>query len=166
MAHTYWLFKSEPGDFSIEDLRSRPEQTEPWDGVRNYQARNYLRDAVKLGDHVLLYHSGARPAVVGTARVRKEGYPDRTALDPESKHFDPRSTPDRPIWYVVDVQLDAVFPKPIPLSRLRTVSGLESMLLLRKGMRLSIQPVTEQEFKTIEALARQDASDSETARSS
>lgn len=157
MSRRYWLFKSEPGEFSIEDLKSRPEQTESWDGVRNYQARNFLRDTVKVGDRVLLYHSGAHPAVVGTARIREGGYPDLTALDPESRHFDPRGTAEQPVWYAVDVQLEAVFREAVPLARLRTTAGLENMILLRKGMRLSIQPVTEEEFRIIEALGAAEA---------
>jgi predicted RNA-binding protein with PUA-like domain len=153
MANRYWLFKTEPGDFSIEDLKARPDQTEPWDGVRNHQARNFLRDTVRVGDRVLLYHSGTNPSVVGTARIARAGYPDHTALDPDGKHFDPRSTPDQPVWYMVDVRLEAAFPRPIPLARLRQVAGLENMLLLRKGMRLSVQPVTENEFNLVVALA-------------
>jgi predicted RNA-binding protein with PUA-like domain len=153
MAIRYWLFKTEPGEFSIDDLKNRPDQMEPWDGVRNYQARNFLRDTVQIGDRVLLYHSGANPGIVGTARIVKAGYPDHTGWNPESKHFDPRSTPDHPVWYAVDVRLDRAFQRPIPLARLRRVADLDNMLLLRKGMRLSVQPVTEKEFNLIVALA-------------
>jgi predicted RNA-binding protein with PUA-like domain len=156
MTSRYWLFKTEPGEFSVEDLKNRPDQTEPWDGVRNYQARNFLRETVQVGDRVLLYHSGANPAVVGTAQITRAGYPDPTAWNPDSKHFDPRSTPDHPVWYVVDVRLDEAFRQPIPLLRLRQVAALENMFLLRKGMRLSVQPVTESEFNLVVALASEE----------
>lgn len=153
MAEGCWLFKTDPDEFSIEDLMNRVDQTEPWDGVRNYQARNFLRDEARVNDRVLIYHSGAHPAVVGTARVVRAGYPDDTAWNPESKHFDPRSTPDKPVWYRVDIQLETVFPQPVSLAGLRRTPGLEGMLLLRKGMRLSIQPLTVNELKVVLALA-------------
>ena len=147
-----WLMKSEPGDFSITDLKNRPDQTENWDGVRNYQARNFMRDKMRIKDRVLFYHSVVKPAVVGTARIVKAGYPDFTAWDPKSKHFDPKSTPENPIWYMVDICFESQFAEPIPLAKIRTVPGLENMLLLRKGMRLSIQPVTPKEFNIIVAM--------------
>jgi predicted RNA-binding protein with PUA-like domain len=149
MAVNYWLMKSEPNEFSITDLKNMPGRTEHWDGVRNYQARNFMRDQMQINDRVLFYHSGAKPSVVGTARVVKAGYPDFTAWDPKSKHFDPKSTPENPIWYMVDICFEGQFAEPIPLSTLRTVPGLENMMLLRKGVRLSIQPVTAQEFDII-----------------
>ena len=149
MAEKYWLMKSEPGEFSITDLKNKPDQTEHWDGVRNYQARNFMRDKMRIKDRVLFYHSGVKPSVVGTARVVKAGYPDFTAWDPKNKHFDPKSTPENPIWYMVDIRFESQFAEPIPLARLRAVPGLKNMMLLRKGMRLSIQPVTAREFDII-----------------
>ena len=145
----HWLFKSEPSDFSLQDLKDAPEQTECWDGVRNYQARNLMRDEMKLGDRVLFYHSNLNPSVVGTVTVVRESYPDHTSWDPDCKHFDPKSTPDNPRWFMVDVKFESEFPRPIPLAELRTLSGLEEMLLLRKGQRLSVQPVAPEEFQVI-----------------
>jgi len=145
----HWLFKSEPSDFSLQDLKDAPEQTECWDGVRNYQARNLMRDEMKLGDRVLFYHSNLNPSVVGTVTVVRESYPDHTSWDPDGKHFDPKSTPDNPRWFMVDVKFESEFPRPLPLAELRTLSGLEEMLLLRKGQRLSVQPVAPKEFQVI-----------------
>ena len=145
----HWLFKSEPSDFSLQDLKDAPEQTECWDGVRNYQARNLMRDEMKLGDRVLFYHSNLNPSVVGTVTVVRESYPDHTSWDPDCKHFDPQSTPDNPRWFMVDVKFESEFPRPLPLAELRTLSGLEEMLLLRKGQRLSVQPVAPKEFQVI-----------------
>jgi len=145
----YWLFKSEPGSFSIEDLHNRPGMTEPWDGVRNYQARNYLRDAVKPGDLVLFYHSNIpEPAVVGIAEVVRGGYPDHTAFDPGSAHFDPKSSPGAPIWYMVDVRFVAAMPRPVTLEQIKGNPLLAAMPLVRRS-RLSIQPVTLEEWRTI-----------------
>ena len=146
----YWLFKSEPSEFSIQDLAAAKKKTTCWDGVRNYQARNMLRDEIKLGDKVLYYHSNAKPsAVVGVATVVKEGYPDHTAFDPNDKHFDPKSKKDEPRWFMVDIQLEQIFENPIPLGDLREVKALEKMELLRKGSRLSVQPVRKSEFDRI-----------------
>jgi predicted RNA-binding protein with PUA-like domain len=145
MAETrrYWLMKSEPGCFSIDDLQHRPDGISPWDGVRNYQARNFLRDAVQVGDGVLFYHSNiSEPAIVGVARVVRSGYPDHTAWDPESAHFDPRSSTAAPIWYMVDVQYLAHLPRPLSRDNLRHHPQLSNMEVLRRGSRLSIQPVT------------------------
>jgi predicted RNA-binding protein with PUA-like domain len=154
MTVNYWLMKSEPNEFSIMDLKNSPGKTAHWDGVRNYQARNFMRDKMRVGDRVLFYHSVVKPSVVGTARVVKTGYPDFTAWDPKSKYFDPRSTLENPIWYMVDIRLEMEFVEPISLSKLRTVPGLEKMMLLRKGMRLSIQPVTANEFDIIVSLGK------------
>ena len=145
----HWLLKSEPNDFSLQDLKDAPGQTECWDGVRNYQARNLMRDEMKLGDRALFYHSNLNPSVVGTVTVVRESYPDHTSWDPDGKHFDPKSTPDNPRWFMVDVKFESEFPRPLPLAELRTLSGLEEMLLLRKGQRLSVQPVAPQEFQVI-----------------
>ena len=146
----YWLLKTEPETFSIDDLRKSPGQTTCWDGVRNYQARNLLRDQMKLGDRVLVYHSSTDPtAVVGMAKIVKEGYPDHTAWDKKSDHYDPDSTKDNPRWYMVDIQLERVFERPVTLAELRRVPALKQMELLRKGSRLSVQPVRKEEFEVI-----------------
>ncbi|SKA63146.1 EVE domain-containing protein [Desulfobaculum bizertense] len=154
MARKYWLMKTEPGAFSIDDLAASPNQTTPWDGVRNYQARNFMRDEMRLGDRVLFYHSVKSPGIVGEAEVVRESYPDFTAWDPEDSHFDPRSTPEKPLWFMVDIRLVQIFSAPLPLKYLRTVSGLEGMELLRKGSRLSVQPVREEEYTRILELVR------------
>ena len=146
----YWLLKTEPESFSIQDLQDSPKQTTFWDGVRNYQARNTLRDDMKIGDRVLFYHSNADPpAIVGVAKVVKEGYPDHTAWDENNHHYDPGSTPEKPRWYMVDIQLERVFAQPLGLDHLRTIKSLAKMELLRKGSRLSVQPVTAEEFKEV-----------------
>jgi predicted RNA-binding protein with PUA-like domain len=149
MAKQYWLMKSEPGAYSIDDLKSAPGGTDHWDGVRNYQARNFMRDEMKPGDRVLFYHSGKNPSVVGTAAVSQKGYPDHTARDPKSDHYDPKSTEENPIWYMVDIRFEQKFPRPVPLSEMRKTRGLEKMMLLKKGMRLSIQPVLREEFDIV-----------------
>jgi len=153
-AQRYWLFKSEPESFSIADLAAAPRQTTFWDGVRNYQARNFLRDDVKPGDRVLFYHSSTDPpAVVGTAVVVRDGYPDHTAWQRTNHHFDPKSTAEKPIWFMVDIQHEETFAEPLPLARLRDEAALKDMVLLQRGSRLSIQPVTKREFDTIVKLA-------------
>ncbi len=145
-----WLMKSEPSAFSIEDLKNAPNGTDHWDGIRNYQARNLMRDEMKRGDRVLFYHSSADPtAVVGTARVVREAYPDHTALDPDSKYFDPKSMSENPRWVMVDIQFESQFAVPLTLAELRKLPQLNDMMLLKKGQRLSIQPVTEEEFGSI-----------------
>ena len=150
----YWLLKSEPDVFSLEDLKNCPNQTEPWDGIRNYQARNLMRDEMKVGDQAFFYHSRqAEPAIVGTVRVVREAYPDHTSWDPSSKYFDEKSSPENPRWLMVDVQFESEFSRPVTLKELRSVPELKEMFLLRKGMRLSVQPVTEEEFQLILALA-------------
>lgn len=150
----YWLFKSEPDCFSFADLAALPDRTSGWDGVRNFQARNTLRDAIKLGDLVLFYHSGADPpAIAGVAEVVQEGHPDPTAFDPDADHFDPKSDPARPTWYQVAIRAVRPIAPPIPLPRLREVKALDGMELLRKGSRLSVQPVTAAEWAAVMALA-------------
>lgn len=145
----YWLFKTEPGCFSFDDLNKRAEMTESWDGVRNFQARNYLRDAVKVGDLVLFYHSSIpQPAIVGIAEVVREGYPDFTARDPEGEHFDPKASPENPIWYMVDVHYRQAFPKEVTLEAIRSNPLLATMPLVNRS-RLSIQPVTAAEWRII-----------------
>ncbi|MDY0164554.1 EVE domain-containing protein [Desulfobotulus sp.] len=151
----FWLVKSEPSSFSIEDLAARPQQTEAWDGVRNYQARNYLRDHMKKGDLVLFYHSNIPiPAIVGLCMVTREGYPDPTAQDPSAAHPDPRSTPDNPIWYQVDLKLVRIFSRPAALHTLKQDPRLEGMLLLQKGNRLSVMPVSAAHFQSILTLVQ------------
>ena len=154
MPRQFWLMKSEPGEYALEDLKAEKDQTDHWDGVRNYQARNFMRDQMQVGDGVLFYHSGKKPEVVGTATIARAGYPDHTAWDPQSNHFDPKSTPDNPIWFMVDVQFESEFKRPIPLKELRGVSALKDMILLRRGNRLSVMPVTKKEFQTIVKLGR------------
>ena len=145
----YWLMKSEPGTFSLQDLKEAKNGTECWDGVRNYQARNFMRDEMKIRDRVLFYHSVINPCLVGTAKVVREAYPDHTAWDRESPYYDPKSSLENPRWMMVDIQFVQEFPHPLSLKEIRSLSGLEKMLLLRKGMRLSIQPVTEEEYRII-----------------
>lgn len=149
----YWLMKSEPGSFSIEDLKKSPKKTTCWDGVRNYLARNYMRE-MRKGDGIFFYHSNSDPTgIVGAAEVVKTAYPDHTALDPKDKHYDPKSTPENPIWEMVDIRFVRQFVETITLDELRQVPGLESMELLRKGSRLSVQPVSEKEWGIISKLA-------------
>ena len=149
----YWLMKSEPTAFSIQDLRKVRNQTTSWDGVRNFQARNFMR-TMKKGDLVLFYHSSADPpAVMGLAEVVTEAYPDDTAFDPKDIHYDPKSTQARPLWDMVDIKLVRIFRSPIPLDRLRREPGLKRMELLRRGSRLSVQPVRPEEWKIVLKLA-------------
>jgi predicted RNA-binding protein with PUA-like domain len=149
----YWLMKSEPHVYSIDDLER--DGSTCWEGVRNYQARNYMRDNMKEGDLVLFYHSNARPpGVAGIARVCKEAYPDFTAFDKRSEYFDPKSSKDNPIWYMVDVEFEEKFKHFITLSELRQTPGLEKMKVLEKFQRLSVQPVEAGHFNVIRKLGR------------
>src|SRR5690349_11421471 len=135
----YWLFKSEPNCFSFADLMAAPGRTTGWDGVRNFQARNFLRDAVKAGDGVLFYHSNADPpAIAGIAEVVEEGPPDPTAFDPKADHYDPKSDPANPTWYQVSIRVVRPVDPPLGLPQLRAVAALAGMELLRKGSRLSV----------------------------
>ena len=144
----YWLFKSEPNAYSYADLQG--DGVAEWDGVRNYQARNFLRDTIQEGDGILFYHSNAAPmAVVGTAVVVRSGYPDATAWDAASAHPDPKSTPDNPRWYVVDIRADREFESPVTLEAIKITPGLEKMMVAQRGARLSIQPVTPEEWDII-----------------
>lgn len=152
---SYWLFKSEPTAYSFADLLKEPDRSAEWDGVRNYQARNFIRDEMKVGDGVLFYHSSTNPqAVVGTARVVREGYPDHTAWDPQDRHYDPKSTPDNPIWFMVDIQAEKELSRPVTLQEIKGNPRLQNMLLVRRGNRLSIMPVTQEEWDEIIALGR------------
>lgn len=146
----YWLFKSEPNVFSIDDLKNSPKKTSFWEGVRNYQARNFLRDGVKKGDLVLFYHSRVEPiGIVGLARITKDGYPDPFAFDPQHKYFDPKSKLESPTWYGVDVQFVEKWARTITLQEIKKNPLLEKMMVVQKGARLSIQPVAEKEFQKI-----------------
>ena len=150
----HWLIKSEPTTFSIHDLAKAPKKTTSSEGVRNYQARNFLR-AMAKGDLAIFYHSNATPpAAVGIATIVRTAYPDPTAWDPRSKYLDPKASLENPIWSMVDVKLVEVFPRGVPLEELRTVKALAGMELLRRGSRLSVTPVTAAELRTIEKLAR------------
>ncbi len=154
-AKQFWLLKSEPTSYSIHDLANEPDKRTHWDGVRNYQARNFMRD-MRVGDAVLFYHSNAKPpAVVGTAVVVREAYPDCTARDPHDHHFDPKASPENPIWDMVDIELTDVFASPVGLDTLKATPALEGMELLRRGSRLSVQPVTKKQFNTVLKLAEQ-----------
>jgi predicted RNA-binding protein with PUA-like domain len=148
----YWLMKSEPSAFSIDDLQRSPNKTTCWDGVRNYQARNFMR-SMAVGDQVLFYHSSADPpAVVGIAEVVKTAYRDPTQFDKKDKHYDPESTPSAPRWDMVDIKYIRKFARALTLGELRKDSKLKEMVLLRKGSRLSVQPVTRLEWKHITSL--------------
>ncbi len=146
----YWLFKSEPTCFSIDDLSRQPKQIMHWDGVRNYQVRNMMRDEIKKGDHLFFYHSSCLPpGIVGIAEVVKEAYPDFTSWDIQSDHFDPKSTPENPRWLMVDIKLVKKFSRLISLEEIKHHSKLKNMQVTRKGNRLSITPVTPAEWKVI-----------------
>jgi predicted RNA-binding protein with PUA-like domain len=146
----YWLVKSEPDEFSIDDLYRRPKRTEHWDGVRNYQARNFMRDGMKKGDQVFFYHSNCdTPGIVGIAKVVREAYPDHTAFDPQDPHYDPKSDPENPRWLMVDVKYVRKLERTIALSELKDNPALDDMALVRKGNRLSVMPVTAEQWQTI-----------------
>ena len=154
-ARRYWLVKSEPDCFSWDDFWRLPKRTTHWDGVRNYQARNLLRDEMKRGDLVFFYHSSADPtAIVGVAEVSREGYPDATAFDAKNDHFDPKSDVDAPTWFVVDLTAKEKLARPVTLAELRRTPGLEKMVLLQKGSRLSVQPVSADEWQVVMQLSR------------
>ena len=146
----YWLMKSEPNTFSIDDLQQMPQQTEHWDGVRNYQARNMMRDQMKVGDQVFFYHSNCEtPGIVGLMEVVRESYPDHTAFDPQSKYFDPKSAPDNPRWFMVDIKYLRHTKRVISLAELKDHETLENIPLVRKGNRLSIMPVGKEDWDYI-----------------
>jgi len=151
----YWLMKSEPDTFGIDDLAKSPKKTTHWDGVRNFQARNFMRDEMQRGDLVLFYHSNTEePGIVGIAKVVKTGYPDFTAFDPSDKHYDPDSKPDNPRWYMVDVQLQRKLKRPITLAELREHADgkLKGFALLKRGNRLSVLPVSKAHWDFILSL--------------
>lgn len=149
----YWLLKTEPSTFSFDDLWNAPKRTTFWDGVRNYQARNTMRDRMKPGDRAFIYHSSTDPVgIVGIAEIVKGGYPDHTAFDPGDSHFDPKSRRESPTWFMVDVKAVSRIDPIVTLDELRGTKGLEKMTLLQKGSRLSVQPVTEAEWRIITGL--------------
>ena len=144
----YWLMKSEPSVYSIDDLKK--DKKTYWDGVRNYQARNFMRDKMQVGDEVFFYHSNAEPTgIAGVAKVSSKSYPDPSAFDKKDKHYDPKSKKESPTWYLVDIKFVKKFKEVIPLDELRKTKGLEDMLLLRRGQRLSVQPVTSKEWQVV-----------------
>ncbi len=150
---SYWLVKSEPGTFSFDDLLARPDRTTFWDGVRNFAARGHLR-AMKKGDRVFFYHSNANPsAIVGIAEVAREAYPDHSAFDTADPHYDPKSKPDAPTWFMVDLRGIERLPRPVSLDEIKKTEALASMALVRLG-RLSVQPVTPKEWETVMKMAR------------
>ena len=151
----YWLFKSEPDAFSIDDLEAMNGQTDHWDGIRNYQARNLMRDEIKKGDMGFFYHSSCKvPGIVGVVEVVENAYPDHTAWDPESSYYDPKSSEENPRWVMVDVKFKQKYAEVIPLQQLRDVKKLDGMVLLQKGSRLSIQPVTRSQWTVITKMSK------------
>ena len=154
----HWLMKSEPDVFGIDHLKSLPEKTDHWDGVRNYQARNMMRDEMKKGDLVFFYHSNcAEPGIVGIMKVVREAYPDHTAFDPEEKYYDPKSDPDNPRWYMVDVQYQRNTKRVITLAELKGYQELEGCPLVRKGNRLSIMPFSKAQWEFVLELEKKRA---------
>lgn len=150
MPKKYWLFKSEPDVFSIDDLAAEKDQITYWNGVRNYQARNFIRDEMKRGDIVLFYHSNTEPnAVVGECEIVKEAYDDFTALDPDSPYFDPKSTKDNPVWMMVDIKLKKIFNTPVTLAEIKKNKKLQNMRLVQRGNRLSVFPIEAEEYHEI-----------------
>jgi predicted RNA-binding protein with PUA-like domain len=150
MMKKYWLVKSEPDVFSLDDLWKSKNKTTYWDGVRNYQARNFLRDEMKKGDLVLFYHSNCDPlAIVGICEVVKEGYPDHTQFDPDNDHYDPKADPKNPTWIMVDIKFAKKFKTPVALDAIKSNPKLRNMKLIARGNRLSVMPVTKEEFDEI-----------------
>lgn len=146
----YWLMKTEPNAYSIDDLARQPKKTDHWDGVRNYQVRNMMRDDMQPKDLAFFYHSSCKiPGIVGIVEIVKKGYPDFTAWDPDEDHYDPKSTPDDPRWYMVDVKLKEKFKDIITLADLKKHPKLSELLILKKGNRLSITPIQKKEWNTI-----------------
>jgi predicted RNA-binding protein with PUA-like domain len=146
----YWLFKSEPNEFSIDDLAQRPEQTEPWDGVRNYQARNMMRDQMRKGDLAFFYHSNTQPpGIIGIVEIVREAYPDPTAFDSKDKHYDPKSDPAKPRWFLVEVKLQRKFKRLIALNELREQPELAKLSLVQRGNRLSVMSIDAAQWQHI-----------------
>jgi len=155
LAKKYWLMNTEPDAFGWDDLKAAPGRTEMWDGVRNYQARNFMRDDMKPGDGVLFYHSRVNPpGIVGLASVTGKPYADPTQFDPDSKYYDPKSKTEDPRWWLVDIKAERDLTRPVSLPELKEIPGLEDMCVIQRGMRLSIQPVTAEEWKIIRAVGK------------
>lgn len=156
MAKRYWLMKSEPEAYSIDDLKK--QGWTHWDGIRNYQARNTMRDDMKVGDGVLFYHSNTKPpGVVGVAKVSRTSYLDHTAFDKKSDYYDSKSDPENPRWMMVDIEYVSTCKRKVSLNELKEVPGLEEMLVIKKGMRLSVQEVTKDEFQIVKKLGNSEA---------
>lgn len=154
----YWLMKSEPDTFSIDDLASQPKKTDHWDGIRNYQARNFMRDDMSKGDLAFFYHSNCEePGIVGIMEIVRTAYPDHTAFDPESKYFDPKSDPDNPRWLMVDVRYRRKLRRPVSLATLKADPELSEMRVCQKGSRLSIMPVSADEWDAVLAMSDKSA---------
>lgn len=151
----YWLLKSEPETFSFDDLWNKPGHTTHWDGVRNYQARNFMRDEMRKGDLAFFYHSGSEPGIVGIVEIVREGYPDHTAVDPKDPHYDPATKNGESAWSMVDVRAIERFKRPIPLGELRKRPDLQGMPLLQKGNRLSVQKVGAAEWNAVVAISKE-----------
>ena len=150
MSKRFWLMKSDPDTYGLPELKKEKTRTTCWDGVRNYQARNFMRDEMQVGDGVLFYHSRQDPpAVVATCTVVRASYPDSTQFEKKSKYFDPKATKEAPRWFMVDIQLEKEFRNPVSLAEIKELPGLEEMEVARKGSRLSIQPVTPKEWKIV-----------------
>lgn len=150
MDKQYWLMKTEPDVFSFSDLKKMPGKKDHWDGIRNYQARNFMRDQMKVGDTVLFYHSNAKPpGVIGVAKVNSKPYPDHTAFDKKSKYFDSKSDPENPRWVMVDIKYVKDFKNFVSLDELKSEKRLKDMKVVQRGQRLSIQPVTKKEFEIV-----------------
>lgn len=150
MRGKYWLFKTDPEDFSVDDFKKSSGQTTGWSGVRNFQARNFLRDEIKTGDEVLFYLSNSDPpAVVAVCDVVKEGYPDETQFDKKNLHFEPKADPENPLWFQVDIKLKYELKNPVSLQKIKENKKLKDMILLRRGNRLSVIPITEKEWNEI-----------------
>ncbi len=148
----HWLLKSEPSSFSLDDLLAAPERTTCWDGVRNHQARNFMRDGMAVGDLAFFYHSGEAPAIAGVVEIVRAAYPDHTAFDPADPHYDAKSRREAPTWLMVDVRARERFDEPITLAELRATPGLDGLELLRRGSRLSVQPVSAEHWQIIRRL--------------
>ena len=152
---TYWLMKSEPLTYGIQHLEAEPKQTDHWDGIRNYQVRNLMRDTMRVGDQAFFYHSNCKvPGIVGTVEIVREAYPDHTAQDPESPYYDPKSTADNPRWVMVDVKARKRMSKPVTLKTIKDTPALAEMKVAQRGQRLSIQPVTKDEFDYVVKLGK------------
>ncbi|WP_371194283.1 EVE domain-containing protein [Glaciecola sp. SC05] len=151
----HWLFKTEPDDFSIQDLESRPDKREPWNGVRNYQARNFLRDDIKVGDLVFIYHSSCKHVgIAGLAIVHKVGLADPLQFDPSSRYFDAKASPENPRWYMVEIEHLETFQRVLPLAEIKTMPNITDIGLIKKAQRLSVMPVQPSEFTALLNKAR------------